>query len=62
MKEISYSEAIAQIEAILKKFQGEELDIDTLAADVKRATELIKMCRERLAKVEKDVEKALKEE
>lgn len=59
---ITYSEAIAQIEAILRKFQGEDMDIDTLAAEVKRATELIEMCRARLAKAEKEVEKVLTKE
>ncbi len=55
----SYGEAIAEIEAILARFSGGELDVDTLAAQVKRATELIAWCRVRLEKAEKDVAKAL---
>lgn len=51
----SYSEAIAEVEAILARFGDGTLDVDTLSAEVKRATELITMCRERLAKAEKDV-------
>ncbi|MDR0511005.1 MAG: exodeoxyribonuclease VII small subunit [Rikenellaceae bacterium] len=62
MEKIGYSQALAQIEAILNKFQQGQLDVDTLAADVRRATELIRLCRERLAKAEKEVESALKEE
>lgn len=57
-----YAEAIAEIETILAKFNNEQLDVDTLAAQVKRATELIAMCRERLRKAEDDVAKVLKEE
>ncbi len=57
----SYSEAIAEVEAILARFTGGELDVDTLAAQVKRATELIAWCRQRLAKAEKDVARALGE-
>lgn len=59
---LSYAEAVAEIEAILEKFNSEGFDIDTLAENVKRATELIKMCRERLRKAEEDVAKVLKEE
>lgn len=55
----SYSEAIAEVEKILGRFAGGELDVDTLAAEVKRATELIKYCKERLAKAEKDVNEVL---
>lgn len=59
---LSYAEAVAEIEAILEKFNSEGFDIDTLAENVKRATELIKMCRERLRKAEEDVAKVLKDE
>lgn len=55
----NYSEAIAEVEAILTRFAGGELDVDTLAAQVKRATELIAWCRTRLTKAEKDVAEAL---
>ncbi|MDR2882454.1 MAG: exodeoxyribonuclease VII small subunit [Alistipes sp.] len=55
----NYGEAIAEVEAILARFSGGELDVDTLAAQVKRATELIAWCRVRLEKAEKDVVEAL---
>ncbi len=56
----NYGEAIAEVEAILARFAGGELDVDTLAAQVKRATELIAWCRQRLAKAEKDVAETLR--
>jgi exodeoxyribonuclease VII small subunit len=55
----SYGEAIAEVEKILARFGDGSLDVDTLAAEVKRATELIKYCKERLAKAEKDVDEVL---
>lgn len=55
----SYSEAIAEVENILARFSSGELDVDTLAAQVKRATELIRYCKERLAKAEKEVGEVL---
>ncbi len=58
----SYSEAITEVEAILARFAGGELDVDSLAAEVKRATELIAWCKGRLAKAEKEVNDILNEE
>lgn len=58
---ISYTEAIAEIEAILEKFNNEQFDVDALAAQVKRATELIALCRKKLRKAEDDVAKVLNE-
>lgn len=55
-KDISYKEAIIELEAILKSFESGEADIDTLSAQVSRATELINCCREKLTKVEKDLQ------
>lgn len=59
---MTYAEAMAEVERILEKFRSEELSVDDLAADVKRATELVALCRERLRKAEEDVRKALGED
>lgn len=58
-KEMTYAEAMAQIEKILARFRNEEMDVDSLAAEVKRATELIAGCKSRLRKAEKEVSKIL---
>ncbi len=58
-KELSYSEALGELEEILRTIEGGASDIDTLAAKVTRATELIKLCRERLVKVEGEVKEIL---
>ncbi|MCC8034644.1 MAG: exodeoxyribonuclease VII small subunit [Rikenellaceae bacterium] len=60
-EEKTYGEAIAEIEAILEKFDDEQFDIDTLAGQVKRATELIRICRQKLRKAEEEVSKVLKD-
>jgi exodeoxyribonuclease VII small subunit len=59
---LSYAEAIAEVEAILARFASGSLDVDTLAAEVKRATELIRTCKERLARAEKEVNAVLSED
>ena len=48
-----------EIEKILARLRNEEMDVDSLAAEVKRATELIASCRERLHKAETEVAKIL---
>lgn len=57
-KKLSYNEAIAEIEQILARLRDEQIDVDTLAAEVKRATELIEQCKAQLT----DVERAVKAE
>lgn len=58
---ITYSEAIEEVEKIIEKFNNEKFDVDALAAEVKRATELIDLCKKKLQKAENDVAKVLKQ-
>ncbi len=58
-KELTYTEAMAEIEKILARLRSEEMDMDGLAAEVKRATELIASCKARLRKAEEKVNKVL---
>lgn len=58
---MTYAEAMSQIEAILDRLQREEITVDNLAAEVKRATELIAKCKARLHKAEEEVGKILQE-
>lgn len=58
---LSYSEALAEIELIVDKIENNELDIDDLAHNVKRVAELIKFCKAKLKTTEEEVEKILKD-
>lgn len=58
---IPYTEAIGEIEAILQRLRSEELSVDDLSKEVKRASELIALCKERLLKVEQEVKTILEE-
>lgn len=60
-KEINYSEALGELEEILRSIEEGSSDIDTLARKVTRATELIRLCKERLVKVEAEVKSILEE-
>ena len=59
--ELSYKEAITEIETILRSLREEQNSVDTLAERVARATELIALCRAKLRKAEEEVNKVLEE-
>ncbi len=52
---IKYEEAMAQLEAIVRKMESNELDIDEIAAQLKTAQRLIKFCRDKLTKTESEL-------
>ena len=56
---MSYSAAVEQIEQIIAHLNEENVDIDRLSEYVAQATELIDLCKKRLAKAESEVEKLL---
>ena len=60
-KNISYAEAMAEVEDILEKIENEELDVDELAEKVKRVSVLLKTCKDILLKTNEQVEQMLKE-
>ncbi|WP_320053847.1 exodeoxyribonuclease VII small subunit [uncultured Acetobacteroides sp.] len=59
-KELTYSAALDELKSILARIEGQDVDIDQIAEDVKRSTELIKFCKEKLRKTETEVEGILK--
>jgi exodeoxyribonuclease VII small subunit len=55
--DVSYADAITQLEAIVASLERDELDVDVLAARVGRAAELIKLCRDRIGGARMEVER-----
>ncbi len=55
-KELTYAEALAELEKIIKEMESGEIDVDTLTEKVKRADYLYKFCLSRLKKVEDEVQ------
>jgi len=53
---IGYAEAMAELEAILAEIEADDVDVDVLSDRVKRAAELIKVCRERIHATRTEVE------
>jgi exodeoxyribonuclease VII small subunit len=46
--EIGYADALAELEAILEEIEDDAVDVDVLATRVKRAAELLRVCRSRI--------------
>lgn len=60
-KELKYEEAMQKLTIIVQKIESGEMDIDSLASNVKEAKELIAFCKAKLTKVEEDVKKSLQD-
>lgn len=58
-KETKYEAAYAELQGIVRKMEGEELDIDQMAEAVKRAQGLIKLCKDKLTKTDENIRKIL---
>jgi len=58
--EISYNNAIAEIEEIIEQIENQELDVDNLSEKIKRVSILLKICKDELFETEKEVENILK--
>ncbi|MDR0750734.1 MAG: exodeoxyribonuclease VII small subunit [Tannerellaceae bacterium] len=57
----TYKEAVENLRKIVTDIENGELDVDILSDKVKEATRLIKLCKEKLYKVDEDVKKVLEE-
>jgi exodeoxyribonuclease VII small subunit len=58
-KDISYTEAITEIEEILQQIESGELDVDELTAKVKRVAYLLETCKGKLRKTESEIQKVM---
>ena len=58
---INYTEAFEELQAIVSEIEQGEISVDELSEKVKRAAQLIKICKSKLTTTEEDVNKILKE-
>ena len=58
---INYTEAFAELQGIVFEIEQGEISVDELSEKVKKAAQLIKICKSKLATTEEDVNKILKE-
>lgn len=58
--EMTYAQAMARLEEIVKRLETGEVSVDELAGAVKEGVRLVEWCRKKLRTAEADVETALK--
>ena len=61
VKELTYTQAINELEGIQRLMQSDECDIDRLTALTRRATALIAECRSRLTATDEELRAILSE-
>jgi len=57
--EVKYSKAIENLDEIIRKIEDEEIDVDELSDNVKKAVELIKVCKDKIEKAEMEVKEVV---
>jgi exodeoxyribonuclease VII small subunit len=53
--EVSFNDALAELEQILGRLERDDVDLDRLAAELGRAAELLDVCRTKIRKAELEV-------
>jgi len=48
LDDLGYAEAVEELEEILHELDSDDVDVDLLATRVKRAADLVQLCRRRL--------------
>ena len=60
-KEITYTAAFEELQVIVQDIEEGGISVDELSIKVKRAAQLIKICKTKLSSTEEDVNQILKE-
>lgn len=55
VKDLSYTQAVTELESILRSMQGDGCSIDSLTAYTRRASELLRECRSRLVATDQEL-------
>lgn len=53
--DLRFGEAIEELENTLRRVESEEIDIDDLADELKKAAQLLEICREKIRQAELEV-------
>lgn len=60
-EEIKYTDAFEELQTIVNDIEEGEISVDELSVKVKRASELIRVCKKKLTETEEDVNQILQE-
>lgn len=59
VKDLTYNQAVSELDSILRTMQSDSCDIDKLAAYTRRASELLRECRRRLTATDEELKSIL---
>lgn len=57
--DMKYEDAMRELERIVARMENEEPDIDSLGKQLRRAQQLIKLCKAKLTKTDKEIKDIL---
>ena len=60
-EELSYSEALGELQKIVAAIDEDQYDLDELSGQVERAAALIQICREKITATEARIQTVMKE-
>jgi exodeoxyribonuclease VII small subunit len=60
-QKMNYESAYKELQAIAKEIENESVSVDVLAEKVKRASELISFCQQKLRATEEEVNNIIKQ-
>ena len=60
-KELKYTEAFDELQIIVNDMEDSMISVDELDTKIKRASVLLKICKDKLFKTEENVQKILEE-
>ncbi len=59
MEEITYTKAYAELQEIISRMENGQMSVDELSENIKKATTLIGICKQKLKNIEVDVNKLI---
>ena len=59
MEKMKYEQAVHELEIIVQRLEINELSLDEMSGELKRAQQLIKLCKDRLTKSDEEIKKIL---
>lgn len=62
MAKVNYEASIKQLEEIVRRIESDELNVDSICEELKKAKKLIKLCKEKLYKTEEEINAIISED
>ena len=56
-----YEQAFQELQAIVRRMENDELDIDQMSEQLRRAQQLIKLCKDKLTRTDEEIKRILDE-